>query len=141
MAEGRSRKVSTLIFLFAIFIMLAVFTGSWIYKMYSQNKAFTEDRTVSTVECSRYYYNIRPETVLYENGTLYFEIENNIGADIGRIIVESSAEKKEVDLGGLSRGIAQPVTVQLDVVGWVLVYPVGCQTTNFKNLSFEPRTA
>lgn len=140
MAEGRSRKVSTLIFLFAIFIMLAVFTGTWIYRMYSQHKAFTEDKTALTVECSRYYYNIRPETVIYENETLYFEIENNIGADIGGIVVESSADRKQVDLGGLSRGISQPVSVEMPVVEWVLVYPVGCREANFKNLSFEPKT-
>jgi hypothetical protein len=31
-----------------------------------------------------------------------------------------------------------PVSVPLEVVGWVMVYPKGCQGVNFKNLSFEP---
>jgi len=141
MIERRSRKISTLIFMFAIFIMLVAFTAGWIYRMYSQQTAYSESKTFATVECGKYYYNIKPGSVIYENGTLYFEIENNIGADIGSIVVESMTEKKSIDLGGLSQGLVQPVSLPIEVVEWVLVYPQGCRGANFKNLSFEPRTA
>ncbi len=141
MVEQRSRKVSTLIFLFAIFIVLIVFTAGWIYRMYITQTALSESQTLLTIECGRYYFNIKPGSVLYENNTLYFEIENNIGAVINSIVVESVTEKKQVDLGGLEQGLTQPVSLDMEVIEWVMVYPEGCKGANFKNLSFEPRTS
>jgi hypothetical protein len=139
MAEARSRKISLLIFLFAVFILLAVFTGSWLYRMFKEQTAYSEQKTLATVECGRYYFTIKPESVLYENGTLYFEIENTLGADMNVINVESMAANKEVDLGGLGQGTVLPVSLQIDVSEWVLVYPKGCRGVNFKNLTFLPR--
>jgi len=139
MVEARSRKMSTLIFLFAVFILLAIFTGSWMYKMFKDQTAYSEQKTLATVECGRYYFSIRPESVLYENGTLYFEIENTLGADIKMVTVESKAESRELDLGGLSQGTVLPVSVQIGVSEWVLVYPKGCRGVNFRNLTFLPR--
>jgi len=139
MAEARSRKISILIFLFALFILLSVFTGSWIVKMYKEQTSFSEKKTLKTVECGRYYYTIKSESVIYENGTLYFEIENTLGSDIASIGIESMNDRKEVLLG-LGQGMSLPVSVPIDVAGWVMVYPTGCEGINFRNLSFEPRT-
>jgi hypothetical protein len=139
MAETRSRKVSILIFLFAVFILLAVFTGSWLYRMYKEQTDFSERKTLATVECGRYYFTIDPKSVLYENGTMYFEIENTLGADIGTIIVKSASEEKEVALGGLGQGTVMPVQIPIAVTEWVQVYPKGCEGVNFRNISFEPR--
>ena len=138
MTERRSNKISVLIFLFAIFILLVVVTASWIYKIYVEQTEYSEERTIATIECGRYYYDIKEETVLYENGTLYFEIGNNLGKDMDDIIVQSSTESKEVSIM-LSRGTVQPVSVQISVEGWVMVYPVGCKGLNFRNISFEHR--
>ncbi|MBN1544354.1 hypothetical protein JW898_02725 [Candidatus Woesearchaeota archaeon] len=140
MVESRSKKISVLIFLFAIFILLVVVTGSWLYRMYTEQTAYSESRTLATVECSRYYYSIDPGSVLYENGTLYFEISNTLGADISTIVVESTGGQKEVDVSGLGQGATFPVSVRIDVVEWAVVYPSGCKGVNFKNLSFEPNT-
>ncbi|MBU2561790.1 MAG: hypothetical protein KKD17_05830 [Nanoarchaeota archaeon] len=140
MVESRSKKISVLIFLFAIFILLVVVTGGWIYRMYTEQTAYSESKTLATVECSRYYYSINPESVLYENGTLYFEISNTLGADIDKMVVESIGGQKEVDVGGLSQGVTLPVSVPMEVVEWAVVYPPGCRGVNFKNISFEPKT-
>jgi hypothetical protein len=140
MADRRSKKLSVLIFLFAIFILLVAVTASWIYRMYRSETEYSERSTLATVECGKYYYKINPDSVLYENKTLYFEIENTLGADIDAIVVESMTEKKEFTLGGLSQGTVYPVSLELDIVEWVLVYPSGCGGVNFQNLSFEPRT-
>ena len=136
MVERRSNKISVLIFLFAIFILLVVVTASWIYKIYQEQTAFSEARTIATIECGRYYYDIKEDTVSYDNGTLYFEVGNNLGKDIDKMIVQSSTESKEVDIM-LSRGTVQPVSVPISVAGWVMVYPVGCKGINFRNISFE----
>jgi flagellar basal body-associated protein FliL len=140
MAEARSKKVSVLIFLFAIFILLAVFTAVWLYNMYKQQTSFSERQTLATVECGRYYFAIDPKSVLYENSTLYFEIENTLGADINAIMVKSATQEKEVALNGLSQGTVMPVSVPLEVAEWVLVYPKGCAGVNFRNITFLPRT-
>lgn len=136
MADSRSRKVSVLIFLFAIFILLVVVTAGWIYRIYMDQTAYSEERTLTTFECSRYYYGIDPETVSYVDGTLYFEIENTLGADIPSIMVESAVETKEVSIG-LTQGTVQPVSLEMAVEGWVVVYPRGCRDVNVKNLTFE----
>jgi hypothetical protein len=140
MVERRSKKLSVVIFLFAIFILLVAFTAAWIYRMYQEQTAYSESRTLATVECSKYYFDVKPESVLYEDGVLYFEIENTLGAEILSIVVKSMNEAKEVDLGGLGQGTMQPVSLPIEVVEWVLVYPTGCEGVNFQNLSFEPRT-
>ena len=134
MAEPRHKKISTLIFLFAIFIMLAVVTGGWIYRMYVQQTAFSEQSTFGTVECGRYYFSVDPESVLYENNTLYFDIENSIGAAIGSLVIESAVESKQISIR-LDQGTLQPVTIPIAVDGWFLVYPRGCRDANFKNIS------
>jgi hypothetical protein len=135
MADTRSKKISVLIFLFAIFVLLVVMTASWIFRVYHDQTAFSEQRTFATIECGRYYFDIKPESVSYDNGTLYFEMENTLGKDIDNIVVESSTERKEVSIA-LSQGVVQPVSLPIEVTGWVLVYPVGCEDVNFRNLSF-----
>ncbi|MFC1742269.1 hypothetical protein ACFL3V_07075 [Nanoarchaeota archaeon] len=140
MVDRRSKKISLLVFLAAIFVLLVAFTAGWIYRIYTAQTEYSERHTIATVECGRYFFKVYPESVLYENGTLYFEIENTIGASLQTIVVESVSQKKSVDLGDLGLGTVQPVTVDLEVIEWVMVYPMGCAGVNFQNLSFEPRT-
>ncbi len=137
MAEARSKKISILIFLFAVFIMLAFFTASWIYRMYTEQTAFSEKKTLATVECGRYYFSILPESILYENGTLYFEVENTMGAEVETFVVQSVNDQKEVYVA-LGQGSVQPVSLAIDVTEWALVYPKGCEGVNFRNISFQP---
>jgi hypothetical protein len=136
--ERRSRKISTILFLFAIFILLAVFTGTWIYRMYLEQTRYSEEKTLATVECGKYYFSIDPKTVNYEAGTLYFEIENTLGAEIATIVVQSANDRNEVNIS-LGQGTVMPVSIPMEVVEWVMVYPKGCSGINFKNISFGAR--
>jgi hypothetical protein len=137
MAESRSRKVSVIIFLFAVFIMLAIFTGGWIYRMYATQTELAEKRTFSAVECGKYYFSLKQDSIVYDNSTVYFEIQNTIGATIDLIVVESGLEKRELNVS-IAQGTTQPVSLNMSVTNWILVYPVGCRETNFRNISFEP---
>ncbi len=137
MADSRSKKISVLFFMFAIFILLVVVTGGWLYKMYTEQTAYSESSTLATVECSKYYFRINADSVAYSDGVLYFEIENTLGSDIDSIVVQSLNEKKQVDVY-LTQGIVQPVSLPIEVVEWVMVSPVGCEGVNFQNLSFSP---
>lgn len=136
MVERKSKKMSMLMFLFAIFILLSVITASWLYKMYTEQTAYSESSTLATIECSKYYFSIEPESVLYEDNTLYFEVKNTLGANLEDLIVKSYSEEKTVHIN-LDQGSTQPVSIPIDVVEWVLVFPAGCEGVNFKNLSFE----
>ena len=124
-------------FLFAVFVLLAVVTGAWLYKVYKEQTSFAETRTMATIDCGKYYFSIDPRTVTYDNGNLYFEIENTVGSKINSIVVDSGAEKKEVNVS-LSSGMIQPVSLSLSMDTWVLVYPKGCYGINYKNLTWEP---
>jgi len=137
MAESKSHKIAVMVFLVAIFVLLAVFTATWIYKMYTEQTALTERNTLATINCGKYYYSIDPRTVTYDNGTLYLELENTIGAGFDYVMLQSSMDKKEVKVS-LTQGMIQPVSVPISLDTWVLVYPKGCEGINFKNLSFEP---
>jgi uncharacterized protein YpmB len=138
MIERRAKRISVLIFLFAVFIMLVVFSVSWVYKIYKEQTKFTEENTYSTVECSKYYFSINPGTVTYEGTTLSFDIKNTLGDELDTIIVESPYGQKEAKVQ-LSQGLSQPVVVDLQIDSWFIVYPKDCRNANFKNVSFEPR--
>ena len=137
MAERRSKKLSVMIFLFAIFVLLVVFTASWVYRMYTEQVAFSEEGTAAAVECGKYYFYINTNTLTYEDGVLSFDFKNTLGADIESIVVQGVSEKKEVYLGGLGQGTEYPVSVPIEIDGWVKVYPLGCERANFRNLTVE----
>lgn len=137
MVHSRSKKISVMIFLLAIFIMLVVMTAGWIYKMYREQTSFTNTRTLATVECGKYYFDIDESTVSYQDGQLYFEIENTLGSKIETILVESGSSKVSVDIG-LSQGAIYPVSIPINISTSLAVYPEGCKEVNFRNISFEP---
>lgn len=136
--EKRSKKISTLIFLFAIFILLAVFLGSWLYRIYLEQTKYSQEQTLSAVDCGRYYFKIPEDMVEYKNGTLTFMIENTIGKEIKQLVVESALETQRKNMTGLISGAMVPVEVDMRFTDWIYVYPKGCRGINFKNISFLP---
>ena len=138
MVEGRAKKMSVMIFLMAVFIMLLVMTGAWIYRMYSEQTSFAQARTLAAIECGNYYFDIDETTVTYDGEILYFEIKNTLGGKIETIIVESGPSKVSVDIG-LTSGTTYPVSIPFELYGTsLMIYPEGCEDVNFKNVSFEP---
>ncbi|MFC1723308.1 hypothetical protein ACFL0V_04165 [Nanoarchaeota archaeon] len=133
--DGRGKKVSTLIFLFALFMLLAVILGAWLFKIYQEQTKWSDTQTVDAVDCGRYYYQIGDIT--YHNGTLSFMFENTVGKPIKEITIESAIEKRSVNMS-LNADEAIPISVPLQLTDWVFVYPSACRGFNFKNISFLP---
>lgn len=134
----RSKKFSTLIFLFAIFVVLAAFLGSWLYNIYQDQTQYSKEQTMSAVECGRFYFNVKPEDVSYDNGTLTLLVENTIGQEIKQLTVESALETHKLNVTGLINGAMVPVKVGIRMTDWIYVYPSQCRGINFKNISFLP---
>ncbi|NQU79001.1 hypothetical protein HQ545_04495 [Candidatus Woesearchaeota archaeon] len=134
--DRTSRKISLVIFLAVIFILLVLFTAVWVYSMVVEQTAYSSRETLVAVECGRYYFDIPASSVSYNNMTLNFDIKNTIGSIIETIVVESAGEVKDVVIM-LDQRSMQPVTVDIAVVDYVIVYPKGCRGLNFKNISFQ----
>ena len=139
--EAHSKQTSTLIFLFAIFVLLAFFLGSWLYKIYLQQTEYSKEQTVAAIECGRFYFHIVDNTVSYDNGTLHFEVENTIGEPIRELTIESALETRTLNVSGLIPGAMVPISTDIRITDWVHVYPRYCRGLNWKNLSFLPNTS
>ena len=95
--EGRAKRISVLIFLFAVFILLAVLIGSWIYSTFTTNVGFSKRTTTSVLQCSEFSFGV--ENVAYdaEQQHLHFVIRNNLGATINAIVIEAVTEERQSD--------------------------------------------
>ena len=136
--EARSRKISTMIFLFAIFMLLAFFLGSWLYRIYLEQTQYSKEKTIAAVECGRFYFLIDENTVSYTNGTLHFAIENTVGTPITQLTVETALETQNLNITGLMSGAMVPVSTKIQITDWAHVYPRYCRGLNWKNLTFMP---
>lgn len=133
MPETRAMKISTFIFLLAVFIMLAVFMGGWLYKIYAENTNYSKLRTDEALNCNKYYYRIHQNTASYENGVLRFDIENYIGAEFKTLVVQSETQQKELNVT-IIQETTLPVEVEIEASERVRVYPLGCNN-NYKEIS------
>ncbi|HII72232.1 TPA: hypothetical protein HA265_05755 [Candidatus Woesearchaeota archaeon] len=136
--ESKSRKMSTLIFMFAIFVLLAAFLGSWLYRIYKEQTTYSQEQTLAAVDCGRFYYQVDSESVSYKDGVLFFLIENTIGKEITSLTLETALETKHFNMTGLTPGAMVPVNQSIRMTTWVWVYPTSCRGINFKNISFQP---
>lgn len=124
MAERRSRKISMFIFLFALFILLAVITGAYLYKLYSENTASSEKQTRETIDCD-YYFAVSKQSISYIDDKLSFEIKNTYGKEIRTVVIVSGNETKEKSVS-LTRGDSFPLDVSIKASGNFSLYPKGC---------------
>ncbi len=136
--EARSQKVSTLIFLFSIFVLLAFFLGSWLYNIYLDQTQYSKEQTISAIECGRFYFQIDEQSVGYVDGILTFDIENTIGTPIRELTIESALETRDLNVSGLIPGAMVPISVDIRLTDWIQIYPKYCRGLNFKNLTFMP---
>jgi hypothetical protein len=132
MPETRAMKISTFIFLLAIFIMLAVFMGGWLYKIYIENTHYSKSKTDEALNCNKYYYKILQDTVSYENGVIRFDVENYIGAEFKTLVVQSETQQKELNIT-IGQETTLPVEVEIEAAERVRVYPLGCEN-NYKEI-------
>ena len=126
MAQEKGKKISTLIFLFAVFVFLAFFTGGWLYRVYVDHTSFSEKSTNTAIKCSSITFGV--DNLNYEGGVLSFDLENKFGAVFGNITVESGPNQTvEVPTGRLGSGDVYPVALTIDLGNSVMIYPAGCR--------------
>lgn len=130
MASERGKQVSTLIFLFAVFIFLAFFTGGWLYRVYIEKTTFSEQLTDIAIKCSSIYFGVRD--IDYREGVLSFELHNKLGDAFEDIVIESGETLVEVPTGRLGAGDELPVQQEIGLEGSVRIYPKGCREENSK---------
>ncbi len=134
----KSKKFSTMIFLVALFFLLSVLVGAWLYKIFKEQTSYSNDQTLATIDCGRYYFYIPENSVKYQNGTLEFDIENTLGKEIEQLTLRTALEKKTLNMTGLTQGTKVPVKTPIAMTDWVYVYPDACDGVNYKNISFLP---
>jgi len=128
--EGRALKVSTGIFLFAIFVFLGVFVGGWMYNLYTEQTSYSKQESTSIVGCATITFDV--SDAQYEAGVLSFVIENKPGDPLEKVGVSSGDEDVIIDTPLLAGGSSQLIEVEMALGGDVLVYPVGCKEHNVK---------
>ncbi|MFC1753048.1 hypothetical protein ACFL96_06595 [Thermoproteota archaeon] len=128
----KARKISTTVFLLAVFVFLAVFLGGWLYRVYTTQTTYSTGESKSAITCVGYTFDIDKESLVYEHGVLHFEIAHQYGDQIDVLIVESGTETREVVAGDFIAGVSQLFQVELPLGEEVKIYPKGCRDHNFK---------
>ena len=133
MAE-KHRKISTTLFLLAVFVFLAVFLGGWIYRVYTEQTTYSEGESQSALYCTEYSFDI--EGPAYDQGQLSFEIVLKRGMfDI--MVVESGTEMREIDTSHMVVGSSIPAEVEIPLADEVVFYPEGCKAHNSKSFNIK----
>lgn len=127
MQDSKSKKISIFIFLFALFVMLALLTGGYLYKLYIENIEFTDKETNELVNCDNFYFNLVKNTISYNENKLTFEVKNSMGKEINQLIIESNNKTTEKNMS-LAQGDLLFVVVNLEVNNNFSVYPKGCKS-------------
>lgn len=133
--DSRAKKISTIIFLLAIFVFLAIFIGGWLYRVYMTQSRYSTHESASAVDCAYYSFNV--ESLSYENGRLYFELDNKGNDQFDTIVIESGGIAKEVSTEGMVAGMSQPIDVEIALADDVSIYPKGCKDHNSKGFQIN----
>ncbi|MBT5021988.1 hypothetical protein HOK51_00905 [Candidatus Woesearchaeota archaeon] len=131
MVEAKSMKYATMIFLVALFVVVAIMAGSYTYKTYMTSILYSEKGTKEVFACNDFSYNI--EDLIYVDGNLTFTLRNTYGDVINTLIVESGDEKRVIDTSMVPAGSQQ--TFKLDnmkLEKLVVFHPKGCEEYNIK---------
>ena len=138
MTATRSKKYSTLLFLFLIFVLLVVFGFSYVHKMYGAALGSSKETTETIVTCGEYSFQI--ENMGYDEGDLRFRIRNLYGANMDFIIVEVNEVKQEVKTNGLVGGEGNELVAEnIDITfgDTIFFYPPGCKEHNSKQFKMK----
>ena len=133
MAE-KHRKISTTIFLLAVFVFLAVFLGGWLYRVYIEQTTYSTGESQSALYCTEYYFDI--EGLAYDQGQLSFEIVLKRGMfDV--MVVESGTEMRDINTSNMVTGSIISVEIEIPLADEIVFYPKGCKTHNSKSFNIK----
>ena len=130
---GRNAKKWTLtLFLVALFTFLAVFTGTWISKLYFEQTDYADTNSETIFKCNEYYPRI--QQVTYENEELIINLESRSGGtkfDSYTILWNDSSYK--INTTNLYVGMAQEYIIQVEGKdSFVRGYPETCKDNSRK---------
>jgi hypothetical protein len=134
MARGSGDGISMKIFLWFIFIAVALFLAFWLYSVYDQyvKSGSIENDTQGTLDCGGYIFAVTD--IGYDGSTLTFTLQNGqIGAPIQVIDIKSESGTVERKVGNLAGGMEVRVTVpDFPIRSDFVVYPKDCLRFNSK---------
>ncbi|PIN86984.1 hypothetical protein COV19_02210 [Candidatus Woesearchaeota archaeon CG10_big_fil_rev_8_21_14_0_10_44_13] len=126
---GQSKNITLYVFLFALFITLAMVLGARTYNLFTGSKTETESTMKSTMQCAFSYSLSNME---YSDGVLRFDLKTTDEELFKKIIVVGHDGPKEIALGTYIN-FRQGVRVeQIPMGDSFLVYPEGCEGQNNK---------
>jgi|GEM_PF-3685811 len=119
-------KKSILIFLFAIFVVLAFYILTYGTGIYTSSRSYTEQQTKNTL-CST-FFDFELKNTTYQNGVLAFNLarKSETGEPFSYIIIKGEEEKNITVLNMLSYDI-QPVSIEIKISKNFTVYPESCK--------------
>lgn len=130
--EGQSRKITIYIFLFALFIMLALVLGTRIYNIYMGSKTDTEITMETAMKCT---FSFSVSNLDYNGRTLSFDLKTSDEELLKKIvIVGENNETKEIELG-IFIGFPRKQRVNagsINITNSFFTYPYGCMDQNKK---------
>ena len=136
MVEAKS--ITTHMFLWFIFVVIALFLAFWLYSMQKEYLASdsVENGVMASMKCGGYMFEI--SDVSYHNNTLSFTIRNTRGDIIKSIVIESDYDSRTEQLGALNAGMERRIVLEDFRAGSTFaVYPEGCAKFNIKIIKLE----
>ena len=127
-----ARKISTTIFLLAIFVFLVIFVGAWIYRVYITQTSYSKDESSTAVNCVGYSFEVDTTKLTYSNGLFTFGFKQVSGDKIKGLVVESGKQKKEINVTTNIIGEETSLSLNMSLSKQVRIYPKGCKLHNFK---------
>lgn len=131
------KKFSTMVFLLAVFIFLAMFISMWIYGIYVDNAGYAKKTSTNSISCTSYSFDVK--NLLYSDNMLSFDIENTIGDEFSELIVEKRGDEagaKTIPLSNFQMGMQEHVVIteMTNIVenDEIILYPKGCKGANEK---------
>lgn len=134
MLADSKKKISWGIFLFALFIFLALWIGLTMYTIYTSKTTEAKSSTKSSIECSTYAFEI--SEINYSDEKLTFRIKNTIGEDFETLVIESGNIQNKASLKSFYEGEERTVAIDSIVIEKEFsVYPEGCKEYNVKKFN------
>lgn len=128
MVDERTKKWVSAVFMIALFLVVAVYIGLAMLRIYTDSSRFSTEKSKTSVNCVGYVYSV--DNVRYNNGLLSFEIKNADYSDYEEmnLIIKSGNATKEVALINLIRGLKKNIDIEMPIQdNKFSTYPKSCE--------------
>lgn len=126
---GQSKNITLYIFLFALFVTIAMILGARTYNIYASSKSSTEKTMKDTMQCA---FSFGITNMAYSNGELKFDLKTSDQDLLKRLTIVGNNDIKEIEVGSY---INMRKTMNVGAISMgdsFTVYPSGCEEQNKK---------